>query len=287
MAELRAIWRGHISFGLVQVPIELFPAERRHDLQFKLLDSRDKARIRYERINEMTGEEVPWNEVVKAYEYDDKNYVVLSEEDFKRAAVEATQTIAIQEFVDPRLIDPIYFDKPYYLVPGKHGDKGYALLREAIRRTNRVGIARVVIRTRGYLAALMTAGPVLSLVLLRFHQELRDPQKLDLPSGSLKTLGISANDLDMATRLIESMSGKWAPQRYHDEYRDALMKWIEKKARAKGGMPRPEPEPVEAEAPRIINITDLLQKSLRQKGAKRPGGRRSGPASPSRQRKTG
>ena len=286
MSATRAIWKGHITFGLVQVPIQLFSAERRHDMQFKLLDSRNKARIRYERINEVTGEEVPWNEVVKAFEYDDKNYVVLSEEDFKRAAVEGTQTIAIHEFVDLKSVSPLYFDKPYYLVPGKHGDKGYALLREAMRRTQRAGIAKVVIRTREYLSALLASGPALALMLMRFHQELRDPSKLELPSDGIKANGITPRDVSMAEQLVENLTQPWSPAKYHDSYRDALMKWIERKARTRGGAPAPIAEEPDTEEPRIINITDLLQKSLKQP-ASRPAGRRSTRARETRRRKTG
>lgn len=286
MSATRAIWKGHITFGLVQVPIQLFPAERRHDLQFKLLDSRDKARIRYERINEMTGEEVPWNDVVKAFEYDDKNYVVLSDEDFKRAAVEVTQTIAIREFVDLKSVNPLYFDKPYYLVPGKHGEKGYALLREAMRRTQRAGVAKVVIRTREYLSVLLTAGPALALMLLRFHQELRDPAKLDLPADGLKSNDITPRDVDMAVQLIENLTESWSPAKYHDDYRDALMKWIERKAHTRGRAPAPIVEEPETEEPRIINITELLQKSLK-KPIQRTSGRRATRTRDPRRRKTG
>lgn len=260
----RPIWRGHISFGLVQVPVILQPAEARHDLQFRLLDSRNHARVKYERINEMTGEEVPWGDVVKAYEYSDDNYVILKDVDFKRAAVKAAKTIEIEQFVDTDAIRPMYFDKPYYLVPDKHGDKGYALLRAALEKTGQLGISRVVIRTREYLSALGVEDKALVLYILRFPQEIR-PLPADLPSANLKTAGIAPRELEMAETLIKSMSGAWKPEGYHDKYRDMLMKWIEKKARAGGAMPVAEPEDEEEEAPgRIINITHLLQQSLQK-----------------------
>jgi DNA end-binding protein Ku len=261
----RGVWRGHITFGLVQVPVVLQSAENRHDLQFRLLDSRNHARIRYERINEVTGQEVPWNEVVKAYEHADDDYVVLSDADFKRAAVKATKTIEIEQFVDPNDISLMYFDTPYYLVPDKNGEKGYALLREALRKMEKVGIARVVIRTREYLSALGVEGNALVLLLLRFDQEIKDAPA-ELPPLDHKKSGVSARDLEMAKSLVESMSGEWEPKRYHDQYRAALKKWIEKRAKAGKTTPLTEAETPEESPGRIINITELLQKSLRGGG---------------------
>lgn len=262
----RPIWRGHINFGLVQVPIILQPAEARQDLQFRLLDSRNHARVKYERVNEMTGEEVPWGDVVKAFEYSDDNYVILKDDDFKRAAVKAVKTIEIEQFVSAAAIRPIYFDKPYYLVPDKHGDKGYALLRAALTETKQFGISRVVIRTREYLAALGVEEEALVLYILRFAQEIR-PMPADLPSTRLKTSGIATRELAMARDLIQSMSSEWKPDAYQDKYRTMLMKWIEKKARAGGAMPVAEPEKEGEEEPgRIINITELLQQSLQKQG---------------------
>ncbi len=266
----RPIWRGHITFGLVQVPVVLLSAEKRDDLHFRLLDGRDHARIKYQRINEVSGEEVPWNEIVKAYEYEDENYIVVTEADFKRAAVEATRAVEIEQFVDEHEISPIYYETPYYLAPDKKGDKGYALLREALKRTRKIGIARVVIRTREYLSALRVEGDALCLDLLRFHQEIREAPE-DLPSSRLKQLDISTRDVDMAIQLIDSMGGKWNPREYKDQYKAALLKWIEKKAKS-GGVTPPEPdEPLEEDVGRIINITDLLQKSLKKGGARGKG----------------
>lgn len=269
-ASPRPIWRGHISFGLVQVPIILQPAEARHDLQFRLLDSRNHARIKYERVNEMTGEEVPWGDVVKAYEYSDDNYVIMKDVDFKRAAVKAAKTIEIEQFVDMNAIRPIYYDKTYYLVPDNHGDKGYALLRAALIETGQLGIARVVIRTREYLSALGVEDKTLVLYILRFEQEIR-PMPADLPSTNLKAIGIVPRELEMAKTLVQSMSGDWKPKDYHDKYRQMLMKWIEKKAKAGGAMPVVEPEEPDEAPGRIINITHLLQQSLQKHG--RSGGR--------------
>jgi len=265
----RPIWKGHISFGLVNVPVVLHPAEQRTDLHFNLIDSRDRARVRYERVNESTGEEVPWNQIAKGYEYSDGNYILLSDADFKRAAVEATQTIEIEDFVDSGSIDGIYIDKPYYLEPGKRGEKGYVLLRETLKRTKQVAVAKVVIRARQHLAAIAPRGDGLLLLLLRFQQELRDSRDLDLPGGSVKSFKISEKELKMAEQLVASMHSDWDPKAYQDDYRARLLAWIEKKAKSEGAEPlvsgEEEPEPVE-----VINIMDLLEKSVKsqQKGKK-------------------
>lgn len=266
----RPVWKGHISFGLINIPVTLYSAERRSDLHFRMLDSRDMARVRYERVNEETGEEVPWDEIVKGFEHDDGNYVVLDDEDFKRVAVEASQTVDLEGFVDEKAIDYVYFEKPYYLAPGKKSEKGYVLLRETLRRTRKIGIARVVIRTRQYLAALLPEGNVLVLNLLRYHQELRDLEDYNLPGDDLKVYKISKREIEMAEQLVESMADEWQPEKYHDEYRDALMKWIEKQAKT-GKKPAPEAEtaePEESGGAEVIDIMSLLKKSVRQSGKK-------------------
>jgi DNA end-binding protein Ku len=267
----RSIWKGSISFGLVNVPVALFPAESRSDLHFKLLDNRNKAQVKYERVNEITGEKVPWEEIVRAYELEDGTYVVLEEDDFRRAAVESTQTVEILDFVDRKGIDYVYFDKPYYLVPGKRGEKGYVLLREVLHRTGKVGIAKVVIRTRQYLAAVIPEGRALVLDLLRFHHELRQPAEFDLPGENLEEFKVSGRELEMAAKLVEAMSSEWQPQQYQDDYRDILMNWIERKAR-EGVTALPTPEELAAARPpggEIIDITELLRKSVQQTASER------------------
>src|SRR5262245_2347310 len=175
----RPIWQGQIAFGLVNIPVGLYSVERRTDVNFHLVDSRNSARVRYERVNEETGEEVPWDKVAKAYEYDGGNYVVLSDKEVEKAVVEMTKTIEIERFVELEEIDPLYFSKPYYLVPTKGGDKGYVLLREAMADSGRAGICQVVIRTRQYLAAVVARGNALVLDLLRYDAELRKPDEFD------------------------------------------------------------------------------------------------------------
>jgi DNA end-binding protein Ku len=261
---VRAIWKGHISFGLVSVPVSLYPAEQRTDLQLHMIDSRNRARVRYERVNAETGEEVPWDQIVKAFEYDDGNYVVLDKEEMKKAAPEASKSVDITSFVDLDEIDPIYFDRPYFLEPGKKGDKGYALLRETLKETGKAGIAEVVIRTRQYVAAMIPRGDALLLILLRYQQELRDAGDLALP-GSPEDLGVSEKELKMARTLVEAMESEWDPSEHHDEYRKRLMEWIESKIES--GEIHRSPEAKEAApAPEPINIMDALKKSV--EGAK-------------------
>ena len=265
---MRAVWKGDISFGLVNVPVTLYSAEQRSDIQLHMIDSRDYTRVRYERVNAETGDEVPWDQIVKGYEYDG-SYVVLNKDELKQAAPEATQTIEIDAFVDLQEIDHMYFDKPYFLEPGKKGRKGYTLLREALQETGRAGIARVVIRTRQYMAALVPRGNLLLLNLLRFSQELRSPSDLDLP-GTADEEGVTSQERKMARTLVKSMEQEWQPEQYHDEYRDALMKWIEQKIES-GELHQPaeseETGSTEKHAPPPINMMEALKKSVEQTGA--------------------
>src|SRR3954467_1149745 len=213
----RPIWKGHISFGLVNVPVVLNSAERRTNISFRMIDSRNSARIRYDRVNEETGEEVPWDKIVKGYEYEDGNYVLLSEEELENASPELTKTIEIEQFVDLKDIDIRYFDRPYMLVPDKKGEKGYVLLREAIAHSGKAGIAKVVIRGRQHLSALMSQGDALVLELLRFHQELIDIGEYDLPSGDLREYGVQKKEIELAEKLIAGMTAKWNAAKFHDE----------------------------------------------------------------------
>lgn len=265
---MRPIWKGHVSFGLVNVPVVLYSAEQRADLQLHMLDSRNHARVRYERVNSESGDEVPWDQIVKGYEYADGSYVLLSDEELKRAAPEATKAVEIQAFVDLDRIDPIFFDKPYFLEPDKKGEKGYVLLRDALQESGKVGIALVVIRSRQYLAAMVPRGQVLMLYLLRYAQELRSAADLNLP-GSAESVGVSKAELKMARTLVDSMSRDWKPDEYHDEYRGALMKWIDEKIAA--GRTEQIADPVEdVEAPAPINLMEALKKSLSRTGASSP-----------------
>jgi len=257
----RAIWKGSISFGLVNIPIALYPATRREELKFRLLRKSDLSPVNYKRVAEKDGREVPWDQIVKGYEYEKGKYVVLKDEDFQRVDVEATQTVDIQDFVDLEEIDPMFFYKPYYLEPQKGGDKAYALLRDALKDSNKVGIAKVVIKTREYLAGVKPEDGALVLELMHFAEELADPSKLNVP----KKVDVGKREINMATALIDSMSSKWNPEKYRDEYREALMEVIEEKVEAGGK--EIEEKPKKAPTPtKVIDLVSVLQKSLEQAG---------------------
>ena len=259
----RPIWKGHISFGLVNVPVVLYSAERRAgDLNFRLIDSRNSARIRYERVNEETGEEVPWDKIIKGYEYEDGNYVLLSEEEIENASPALTRTIEIEQFVNLEDIDIRYFDKPYVLVPGNKGEKGYVLLREAIEEAGKAGIARVVIRARQYLAALIAQGNALVLELLRYHQEVANLTQFELPSKDLRRVGVTKKEIELATKLIGGMTVKWSADKFHDEYRDALMKMVQRKVASGQTEAIDVDVEDEAPAPSTLNFMDVLKKSV-------------------------
>jgi DNA end-binding protein Ku len=260
----RPIWSGTLSFGLLNVPVSLMSGERRVDLHFRMLDSRNNARIRYERINAETGAEVPWKDIVKAFEYDKGSYVVLEPEDIKSAAPETHGSIDVEAFVDADAIAPQFFEKPYFLVPGKKAEKGYVLLRETLRKTKRIGIARVVIRTREYLCAVMPQGDALLMDLLRYPQELVDADDYTFPSSRIGDYRISKAELAMAEQLIESMSGEWKPGDYKDEFRARLTKVIEKRMKTKGvvkAIDEDESTP-ESASTNVVDFMSLLQKSL-------------------------
>src|SRR5688500_17114728 len=266
----QAIWKGSLRFGLVNIPVAVYPAEERDELSFTLLDRRDFSPVGYQRINKSTGEEVAWDDIVKGYEYEEGEYVVLGDEDFKRANPEATQTVDIVGFVPLAEIDPMYFDRPYYLVPTKGGEKGYAILREALAESGKAGIAKVVLRTREHLAAVIPGGRALVLELLRFDHELRDAKALDLPGEDLEKLKVSKREIEMAEKLLDGMVEEWDPSQYKDEYREDLMARIEEKVKKGETEEIPEPEEeAEAAEPQVIDIMDLLKRSLEKTGGKR------------------
>ena len=266
----RAIWKGSISFGLVNIPIALYPATRREEFKFRLLRKTDLSPVNYKRVAEKDGKEVPWDQIVKGYEYEKGKYVVLKDEDFQRVDVEATQTVDIQDFVELDEIDPIFFYKPYYLEPQKGGDKAYALLRDALKDSKKVGVAKVVIKTREYLAGVKPEDGALVLELMHFADELADTTKLHIP----KKVEIGKREMTMAKSLIDSMSSKWNPEKYKDDYREALMEVIEEKVESGGKeieeKPKKAPKPT-----KVIDLVSVLQKSLEETGAKKKTSARS------------
>lgn len=267
----RPIWTGNLSFGLLNVPVQLMPGTRSTDLSFRMLDARDRKPIRFERVNADTGEEVPWKDIVKAFEYDKGSYVVIEKEDIASAAPETHESVEIEAFVDADAIDIRYFEKPYVLVPGKKAEKGYVLLRETLVKAKKIGVARVVIRTREYLSAVMPLGEALVLVMMRYPQELVDPADYKLPTGKASEYRVTAKEIAMATQLVESMATTWAPDDYHDEFRARLSEIIRKRIKQKGATARiadTHDEPAEGDATNVVDFVALLQKSLGNKGGK-------------------
>jgi len=262
----RPIWSGSLSFGLLNIPVSLMSGERRTDLSFRMLDSRDKKPIRYERVNADTGEEVPWKDIVKAFEYDKGSYVVIEKEDIAAAAPETHESVDVEAFVDASSINLRFFEKPYVLVPGKKAEKGYVLLRETLKKTGKVGIARVVIRTREYLCAVMPEEDALVLILLRYPQELVDLDEYKLPTGKASDYRVAPKEMQMAEQLIESMTSGWKPADYQDEFRHRLSAIIKKRIKSAGATTRlEEPEHREDAATNVVDFMSLLQKSLETK----------------------
>jgi DNA end-binding protein Ku len=268
----RAIWNGTVGFGLVQIPVGLYPAEAPNELDLTLLDKRDFSPVGYERINKKTGKEVAWENVVKGYEHRGGKYVVLTDQDFAEANVEATRQMDILSFVDFSEIDPRYIDRPYYLVPQKAGKKAYALLRETLQKTGKAGVGKVVLRTRQHLAAVIADEKALVLVLLRFADELRKESELGLPETNLKKLGVSPKEVAMAEKLVLGMSERFDPKQYEDDYRRDLMKLIHKKARAGELNSVPEKTAKKRKTEKtaqVIDLAALLRDSVESKHGRR------------------
>jgi DNA end-binding protein Ku len=264
------MWKGAISFGLVHIPVELYPATSEHSLDLHMLDRRDFAPIGFKRYNKNTGKEVAWDDIIKGYEYADDEYVVLSDEDLRRANPEATQTIDILAFVDAGEVPLLYYEQPYYLAPGKGGDKVYALLRETLRDVGKIGIANVVIRVKQHLAALVCVDEAIVLITLRYPDEIRPTDELKIPAEHSKAALVTAKELQMAKALVEGMSEKWKPQQYHDTYREDVMAMIKKKIKANQTktITMPEPEEAKPKKSNVIDLVSLLQASLGKQPAR-------------------
>ena len=267
----KALWKGAVTFGLVHIPVELFPAEDRKEFHFSMLDRRDLAPVGYKRFNKRSGEEVEWNDIIKGYEYEKDSYVVLSDEDFRRANVKASEAIEIQAFVPADQIAPQYYETPYYLAPIARGKKVYALLRETLRATQRVAIAQVVIRTTQHLAAVLPVGDALMLNTLRYAKELHPVADFDLPSAGTKAAGLSARELELAKRLVDDMTENWKAEKFKDTFHEDLMRRIEEKIQK--GQTKEITGPDESaktsqRSAEIIDLAALLRNSLAQGGRK-------------------
>jgi DNA end-binding protein Ku len=271
----RALWKGAISFGLVTIPVSLYPAkDARDNVAFHMLHRDDLQRVHNKHVDD-EGHEVALEDIVKGYEYEKDQYIVLEPADLKRANVEATQTIDIMQFVDSGDIDIAFYDTPYYTEPSKVGRRAYALLRETIGRTGKVGVAKIVIRERQHLCAVLADGPVILAYTLRWPYQLRDAAELDLPSENLDDLAVTDQELKMAELLVEAMVGEWRPEQYRDTYHDDLLRMIDEKV--KGGKVTAPKAPARQEGAEVADIMALLRRSVEERrspGAKEQQGPR-------------
>jgi DNA end-binding protein Ku len=253
---MRSIWKGSLSFNLVNIPITLYTAIRREELRFHMLRKSDHSKINYKRVAEADGKEVPWDEIVKGYEYEKGRFVVLKEEDFKRVDIEAAQTINITSFVKVEEVNPIFFYKPYYIEPAKGGDMAYALLRDAMQDSGRIGIAEVALRQREHLAAVKPQDGGLILELMHYADELVSTDLIRKPSAAKA----GAKELKMARSLIDMMTDEWDPEKYHDDYKKALKKVIDEKLKHPGKeLPAAKPR----KPTNVVDLVAVLQESLR------------------------
>jgi DNA end-binding protein Ku len=260
-----AIWSGAINFGLVTIPVKLFTAVKTDDLSFNMLHAKDEGRIKYERICSVDGKPVPWDEIVKGYEYEKGEYVVLTDDDFAKVNPEATQSVDILEFVELDKISPMFFDKPYYLEPTKQGRHAYALLREALATSNRVAIARVVIRTKEYIAAVKPIDGALVLELMHWASEIVTSDTLEIPGREQ----LPQKEMEMARMLIDTMSvDEFEPEKFTNRYHDELLTMIEARAAGKE-LPTPKKAPAR---PKVVNLMDVLAQSLEESKKRRGAG---------------
>ncbi|ARO87628.1 Ku protein [Nitrosospira lacus] len=276
----RALWKGAISFGLVHIPVALHSATSEEGLDFDWLDKRSMDPVGYKRINKKTGKEVDKENIVKGIEYEDGQYVILSQEEISAAYPKATQTIEIETFVSSTDIPFLYLERPYFVVPINKGAKVYALLREALHKTQRIGIARVVIQTKQHLAALIPSGPALVLDLLRWGNEIRGWENLNLPAQGMKAEAITEKELRMAEQLINDMSSTWNPEEYRDSFKDEIMKLVRHKAETGDIQSVVQPELAETSAggAQILDLTELLQRSLKKGGGRKDSNHDAAPA---------
>lgn len=254
---MRAIWKGNISFALVSIPISLFSATRRNELSFHYLHKKDMSPVSYKRFCDGENVEVPWEEITRGYEYEKDRYIEITDEDLDKADIELSKTIAIQEFVQESEIDPVFFDKPYYLEPQKGGERAYALMRDALAQSKKVGIAKVVLKSREHLAAVKTVGDMMTLQTMRFSHEIVDAGSLNLP----KAADVSKKEMELANTLINSMSDKFDPVKYRDDYYDKVLEIIQMKVAGVA------PQATDAKGPgpaKVVDLMEILKQSLNE-----------------------
>ena len=258
---MRAIWKGSINFGLVYIPVSVYPATKEEKISFRQLRASDLSPIRYKKVAEADQKEVPADQIVKGFEYEKGKWVTLTEEDFEKVQIESTHSVEITDFVDQAQINPKFFHKPYFLEPQKGGEKAYALLHKALTASGKLGVAKVAIQKREYLAAVKPDGLFLILELMHFAQEVLEPSALN--SGADRT--VSPQELKMATALIDAMTSDWDPSKYKDQYQNALMQLIEEKAQKRMPVAKPVTPRIQ---PNVIDMVAVLQQSLQRAGTK-------------------
>ncbi|MBN9231080.1 MAG: Ku protein [Legionella sp. 40-6] len=261
----KSIWKGDISFGLVSIPVSLVSVEEHSDLKFHLLDKKTKSRVRYQRISEDTGKEVLWNDIVKGWEYEKGSYVIVDEAAFEKASPEVFKSIDIDEFVNLTEIDNLYYSKPYYLQPESKNKKAYVLLREALKKTNKVGVAKVIIRTKESLSLIIPHDHALLLYLIHFADEIRTEEEINVPKEDIKSYKITDKEIKMAEELIKDMSTSWAPEKYHNEYKETMQKWLDQQtAKLKKSGKKTTRTPVKS-SDAVVDFVSLLKESMKKK----------------------
>jgi DNA end-binding protein Ku len=270
---MRSIWKGNISFALVTIPISLFSATRRNELSFHYLHKKDMSEVSYKRFCDTENVEVPWDEITRGYEYEKGKYIEITDEDLDKADVELTKTIAITEFVQEDEIDPVYFDKPYYLEPQKGGERAYALMRDALKQSKRVGIAKVVLKSREHLAAVKAIGDMMTLQTMRFAHEIVDAGELNLP----RSTEVSKKEMDLANILIDSMSDTFDPNKYKDDYHDKVLEVIQ--AKVQGVAPAAPAAKVKGPA-QVVDLMEILKQSLTETKKSKQSRPAAAPAAP-------
>ena len=270
----RALWTGSLSFGLVSIPVEIHTAVKDKGPRFRMLRKTDKSPIHFQRVAERDGKVVEWEQIVKGYEYAKGQFIVLTDEDFEKAALRKDRIIDILDFVESDAIDDRYFDKPYYLLPTKSGAKAYALLREAIKESGRIGVAKFVLRSKQRLAAIEAIGDALVLSTMRFRDELAKLEDYDFPAAK----GVQKRDLQLAQRLIGEFSSKWDPAKYTDDYRQNIMKVVEAKRK------RTSPDLEEEADPQSAQVVDLMERLRKSLGTRRADTAKTRKAAPARRR---
>lgn len=262
----KSIWKGEISFGLVSIPVSLYSIEEQDELKFHLLDKKTKSRVHYQRISEKTGKEVPWDQVVKGFEFEKDRYIVVDEKKFEKASPDLFKAINIEEFVDFREIDSLYLMKPYYLIPESKNKKAYVLLREALKKTNKAGVAKVIIRTKESICLILPHRHALLLYLIHFKDEIREEKEMDVPKEDFKNYKVSQSEIKMAVTLINEMTTKWQPEKYHNEYREALKKWLDQQIAKQPVIKEEEnSEVVKESSADVVDFISLLKESMKKR----------------------